>query len=618
MSWHQSVSGKVVILLTLVFAFTTYNKISKVHSGEKSCLCAYDGFGYYAYLPQMYEQGHLKFEQQWMQQKQNKYCNGAYAYQLEKKDLKNEINIYHMGMSFVLLPSYVLGDIAARIGGYPLDGFSKPYHISYHLNAFLFIFLGLLYLRKLLLFFASDKSTAITISLIALGTNAYFIFNYQYDLPHLYLFTINTACIYHFLKFLQSRKNKTDYDTPQTTPAHPKHLLSIITSMFARDQHSFWFAALLFGLAVCIRPTQLLLGIIPFLLFLKELGRTRAFFKYMFFLGSVVIFCNIPQFLYWKIVGGEWLILNLHTEDMVLRDPNLYNFLFSYRKGWLLYTPLFFLLPFGFWFFYKKNKTLFWGVLGFSTLYIWAMSSWECWWYASSFGQRVMVDIYSLLAIPLVLLIDGLKNRIALLALGITAISCLVLNQFQSEQVRLGILDGHRMTKEHYWLIWGELNPENIHHRYLLIDRSNKQWPHYLSKDKNLPFVIKEREVHKYKGNAIAEPEGAVSLGKIHLYNTFETDETLLEVPIVYTTTDSTQNAVLRMECVSKYNCYSWDNIEVSFGKRKGVDNYDTLRFNLPNIRHKADSMQMYIMSLGKAQVELKEFKINATSLIRH
>jgi len=588
MTWHRTVSGKIVILLAMIFAFTTFDKILKVNSGEKPCLCAYDGYGYYAYIPHFYEKGNLKFEQEWMQKLQDQYCFGAYAYQLERKELKADINIYHMGLSFVLLPSYAVSDVVARASGYPADGFSKPYHIGYQLNALLFIFLGLLYLRKLLRFFADELSTTVVLILIGLGTNAYFIFNFQYDLPHLYLFTINAASFYHLMRYIKEGRKR-----------------------------SFWFTALLFGLAVCIRPTQLLFGIIPFLLLLKEFGKTKKFVQHMLILGGSVLIVNIPQFLYWKLVGGEWLILNLHTEDMVLSDPNLYNFLFSYRKGWLLYTPLFIILPLGFWLIYRKNRMLFWAILSFTAIYIYVMSAWECWWYAHSFGQRVMVDVYPILAIPLVFIVQFVRSRLTLIGLGIFAGLALLLNLFQSEQVQLGIIDGHRMTKEHYWLVFGELHPEKIHHRYLLIDRGNIHWPEHLSQYDDLPFTIKKRTVHQRTEPAISEAGEAVSLGKIHLYNTFQTDETRVEVPMVFTTSDSTQSAAIRMECVSEYNCYSWDNMELSLGRRQGVDIYDTLRFNLPNIRHDADSMQMYILNFGSARVELKEFKIEATSLFR-
>lgn len=589
MSWHRTLSGKIVILLTVVFAFTTFEKIAEISSGEDTCLCAYDGYGYYAYLPRIYETGNLKFNREWMQRRQDQYCNGANAYQLEKRNHKNELNIYHMGLSFVMLPSYAISDVAARIGGYPLDGFSKPYHIGFRLNALLFIFLGLLYLRKLLRLFANEKITVIALIFVALGTNAYFNFNYQYDLPHLYLFTINAAALYHFIRYTKEQQMR-----------------------------SFWFGAFLFGLAVCIRPTQLIFGIIPFILLLQEFGKTKKFVRHMLILGGAVIFCNIPQLLYWKIMGGDWVILNLHTEDIVLSDPNLYDFLFSYRKGWLLYTPLFLLLPFGFWHMHQKNRILFWATASFSILYIYVMSSWECWWYAHSFGQRVMVDIYPILAIPLLFLIDALKNKAAQISIGIFSVLCLALSMFQTEQMIRGILPGDRITKEHYWHAFGKLNSDEIHHRYLLIDRSNLDWPKNLSRDKNLPFKIEKRTVYKRKQSTIPPANGDISIGKIHLFKTFETDETLLEVPIVFSTSDSSQSTLLRMECVSKYNCYSWNNTELSLGHPQDVDIYDTLRFNLPDIRHEGDSMQIYIQNIGNAHVELKSFQINATSLIRN
>ncbi|XOV69144.1 MAG: ArnT family glycosyltransferase [Fluviicola sp.] len=588
MQWIRTTSGKFVLLLTLVFALTTFDKVSKVVSGQKPCLCAYDGYGYYAYLPRIYEKGDLQFDKEWMQRRQDQYCFGAEVYQLEKRNLKSEINIYHMGLSFVLLPSYAVSDVFARMGGYPTDGFSTPYHIGYKLNALLFIFLGLLYIRKLLRFFASETATVLALILITLGANTYFTFNYQYDLPHLYLFTINASAFFHLLRFVKEGNNR-----------------------------SFWFFALLFGLAVCIRPTQLIFGIIPFILLYNEFGKTKKFIRHLVILGGAVILCNMPQLLYWKIVGGEWVILNLHTEDIVLSDPNLYDFLFSYRKGWLLYSPLFLILPIGFWLMFKRNKILFWGVFSFSLLYIYVMSAWECWWYANSFGSRVMVDIYPILAIPLVFIIDALKTRTAQITAGIFLLSCLGLNLLQSEQIRKGIIHSERMTKEHYWHVFGKLNSKEIHHRYLLINREDLDWPKQLAKDKDLPFDIYSREVYHQEKPVTPPANGDVSLGKIHLFKTFQTDETLLEVPVVFSTSDSTQSALLRMECVSRYNCYSWNNLELSLGRNQGVDIYDTLRFNLPDIRHEADSMQIYIQNTGNALVQLQDFKIKATSLIR-
>ena len=78
--------------------------------------------------------------------------------------------------------------VTARILNYERDGFSKPYYVFYLLNALLFIFLGLLYLRKLLNLFFDDNTTGLSILLIYLGSNTLITFGIQYDLTHLYLF----------------------------------------------------------------------------------------------------------------------------------------------------------------------------------------------------------------------------------------------------------------------------------------------------------------------------------------------------------------------------------------------------------------------------------------------
>lgn len=572
-----------------MFAFSTFDKIGAVNSGDKPCVSAYDGFGYYMYLPHFFQKGHLKMEKEWAQDLQNEYCWGSQVYQLDKQDLKHEIDIYHMGLSFVMMPSYTVAEVWARAGGYETNGFTYPYHIMYLLNALLFIFLGLLYLRKLLLLFADERSTIATMVLITIGTNAYFIFNEQYDLPHLYLFTINAAALYHLIRYTREDKLK-----------------------------FLIFSAMLFGLAVCIRPTQLVFGIVPFVLLIQKHGRTSLFVKRILLFGASVLLCNIPQFLYWKMVGGEWLILNLHTEDIVLSDPNLIDFLFSYRKGWLLYSPLFLILPIGLWLLYKADKTLFWATSIFVAIYIYVMSSWECWWYADSFGQRVMVDIYPVLAIPILFIVKAIRNKFAIVLAGLFALGCTVLNHFQIEQMHRGIMDTQRMTREHYWHIFGKLDPGKIHHHYLLIDRSNPYWPEELAKHDNLSIILKERVVYRHPKIVTSEPGKHASITKIHLYDRFETDETRVEVPYMYTTSDSTQSALLRLECVSDYNCYSWNNVEVSLGKPQNKRIYDTLRFNLPDIRHNSDSMQIYIWNEGGAQIDLLQFKIIGTSLIRN
>lgn len=279
-------------------------KLKDIAIGGDRCLCAYDGYGYYMYLPHFFNKRNLNITQESAQQLQNEYCDGIYAYQIIRTEKGNELNIYHLGLAFVELPGYVVGDVSARILGFKTDGFSKPYYIAFILNVLLFVFLGLLYLRKLLLLCFDEKITAITILALYFASNIYITFYLQNDLQHLYLFALNAIFLYHTVLFIRNKSRK-----------------QLILS------------ALFLGLTVAIRPTQVLLGLFPLILLLKEYGIRWAFFKRIWIYPALGVLWNLPQIAYWWIIGGEPFIPNLHTENIILKDPNLLDFLFSYKKG---------------------------------------------------------------------------------------------------------------------------------------------------------------------------------------------------------------------------------------------------------------------------------------------
>lgn len=366
----SEISTKVIWLLVLLFSFQFYTKLEKVVTDSNRCICSYDGFGYYMYTPYLFTKGSLNINSEWAKEIQNTYCNGTIVYQFHRVDNGNELNIYHMGLSFLQIPAYLLGDLSAAIFGFERDGFSKPYHLFYLLNALFFIFLGIYYLKKLLRLFFDDRITAITLLLLYLGTNLLATSTMQYDLTHLYLFSLNAIFGFHLFTFLETEKRR-----------------------------NLIIAALILGLTACIRPTQVLIGIIPVILLFNKYSENRFLaVKKLLWFPLFGIVWNIPQIYYWYSVGGHFFAPNMHTEELIIIDPNTLDFLFSYKKGWLLYSPLFLLLPIGFYFLFKTKRTLFWALATFLVLYIWIMSSWECWWYAASFGSRVMTDIYPLLA----------------------------------------------------------------------------------------------------------------------------------------------------------------------------------------------------------------------------
>lgn len=584
--FFKELSGRVVLFLLFVFALVFGEKIQTVLRGERTCVCSYDGFGYYMYNASLFGEGTLYMQPEWAQGLQNEYCNGIEAYQLVKQNYPNHLDVYHMGMAYLQLPAYLISDGIARISGHKTDGFSTPYQLGFLLNALLFIFLGLLYLRKLLRLFFSDRLTAALIIIGFGATNTYITFTHQYDLPHLYLFFLNAAFAYYLIRFVREQKNK--------------HLI---------------FAALLLGITVSIRPTQALLGLLPLFLPWKEHRFTRDFWRRILIFPLMGLLWNIPQMLYWLIVGGELFIFNLHMEDIVLSDPNLIDFLFSYRKGWLLYSPIFLLLIPAFIVLYQKNRTLFWGLFSTTFIYIYVMSAWECWWYASSFGSRVMVDLYPLLLIVLGFLLLHLKSLWTKIAIGAFVGFCFLLNVLQSYQFERLYLHGSRMSKQQYWYIFGKTTIDDLTNVHLLIDREELTWvKREYPQDQ---YEVRKKKIFELDQPMRSVPGRDLTIGRLNLYELLDTDETQLMVRILVKASDTTQSSLLRMETVSKYNCYSWDHLEVSQGTSSDGYTELHLRFNLPDIRHTKDQLQMYLDNDAPVSVEIKEMSIDAFSLIR-
>ncbi len=581
-------SFKVILFISIIFSINFYNNIEKVVNDSNRCICSYDGFGYYMYNPYLFSRGSLNLNSDWAKEIQNRYCDSTIVYQFHPARNGNELNIYHLGLAIVQLPSYLLGDITASVLHYERDGFSKPYHFFYLLNTLLFIFLGLLYLRKLLKLFFNDKTTGLSILFVYLGTNALVTFGIQYDLTHLYLFALNSIFLFHLFQFHQ-RENK----------------------------KSLILAALFLGLTVCIRPTQALMGIIPLFILLNKYktAKVQAVKKLLWFPFFGLVW-NIPQFYYWYSIGGELLIPNMHTEEIIIIDPNIIDFLFSYKKGWLIYSPIFLILPFGFFQLYKKNRILFWSSSTFIFMYILVMSSWECWWYANSFGSRVMTDIYPLLAIVIgyaIVSTTNFKKRIGLFSF---ASLCVGLSLFQSYQSIMYIIHPERMTKEQYWHVFGKTEVSDAIR--LEIDREKTDWIDQLKEYEKCGIDHQNKIIYSFKGPMIALPTEDLTIDKFKLFDKIPNDETCFIVSFSVYTSDSTKSSQLRMETISDFNCYAWDNYEISLGKVQNQYKEYTVKFNLKNIRHKNDKMQIYIDNDNDVEIKIKDFKIRAITLLRN
>lgn len=578
-----------ILLIVSVFTLKFSGKIQDVVQGKATCVCSYDGYGYYMYLTQLFQYRSLVFQQDELQQVQNKYCDSIYVYQLKKLDNGNSLNIYHMGQAYLELPAYTVGHVFAKTLGYSKDGFSKPYHITYLLNALFFILLGIFFLNKILRLFFSEQISALVLLVIYFGTNFWATAIHSYQLQHIYLFALIGMLFYSLMKLREF-------------PSKRKYLI---------------VAALTLGLISSIRPTHVLLGFLPLFMLRNVYPAKAAYWKSIILFPLAGLLFNIPQMIYWKILGDSWLIPNMHVEEVVLSDPHIADFLFSYKKGWLLYTPVFLLLIPGLIQLYRKQKEVFWGIITSLVACIWVFASWECWWYAASFGSRAMVDLYPLLVVPLGFALVYLgRKKITTIALMVFLVLTMGLSVLQSQQFSVGYLHTDRMTKEHYWYIFGRLMIPDYKMDRLEIDRSNLKWPDEI-RNSGLNFAHIEEQVFSNVSLTKVEGKKSVFLEKKAFYPLLKTDETMFDVQVIYQNNDSLNPATLYFETFSKYKVYNWQNRVLASQKKAGSIDTLNFRFNLPIINHKDDQIQVYVVNPGEKELVVRSFKIKALSLIR-
>jgi hypothetical protein len=170
----------------------------------------------------------------------------------------------------------------------------------------------------------------------------------------------------------------------------------------------------------------------------------------------------LPQFFYWRYVSGKFFYFSYGEigGKFFFDNPQLYKFLFSYEKGWLVYTPLMLVSIIGLIFLYKNNRKVFWPTLTITISSIYILSSWWSWWFGGAFGQRSMVDFYGILALPLAALIQyfSQKKILKYIISGLLIILASY-NIFQTVQYHKGAIHYWWMNKEAYWETFLKIKP---------------------------------------------------------------------------------------------------------------------------------------------------------------
>ena len=217
----------------------------------------------------------------------------------------------------------------------------------------------------------------------------------------------------------------------------------------------FWWSLTL-GLIVLCRPINVLvLLFLPFLFpngkaFLEKIKSMLGSFANMLLLVLPFLVIISFQFIYYKLATNHFLVYSYDEEGFNFLNPQWINFLFSYKKGLFLYTPMYLFAAISL--FFVKQFSLFQKVMWFISmcLVIYVFSSWWMWFYGGGFSGRVMVEFIPLFMLSLALFLNQLKGTKRIIAIN-SIVLLIAVCQLQSYQYRFYEIHYSEMTKEKYW-----------------------------------------------------------------------------------------------------------------------------------------------------------------------
>jgi hypothetical protein len=343
------------------------------------------------------------------------------------------INKYPVGTALLESPFFLYALSKASANEQAPVGNEAPFQQAIAYAGLFYLFWGLVFFRKLLESYSVPRVWSfVAQGLALLATPLIYYSTVEPSFSHVYSFFSITA----FLVFARRYLIQPRFD----------HLMGM---------------ALFLGLTVLIRQVNILVvAVLPFLTgapgTLGEAFR-QLIRKPLQTLAAALVFGAMVsiQCWMWYRQTGHWVVYSYQGESFDFAHPQWLNFMVSFRKGWLLYTPLaagaFIAVLDNM----RHREMRFQGLswMGFMLLLTYVFSSWWAWEYGASFGSRVMVDFTTLVVLPLILWIRT-QGRV-LQSIGLLlAFACVPLNAIQAWQYQNYILHWDAMTREGYFKVF--------------------------------------------------------------------------------------------------------------------------------------------------------------------
>jgi len=384
-----------------------------------------DGRGYYAYLPAVFVQHDMSFQETYEAEKKE-FQKSFSPFHLIKGENGRTFNKYYPGVAIMQAPFFLMAYLIESTYSNDITGYSILFLKFLQIGSIFYFMLGFFYLRKYLTMVTENKRSALLASIfIALGTNVFFLVIVKTSFSHHLSFCLFAAFAFHIRKYFET-----------------KHLKNVI------------YVGLILGLIVLVRPLNVLV-VFAIPIILLSWKNVQSFFGQLFklknghlalsFMAFFSVLCVL--FLLNFLSSGNMMNWSYDGEGFDFSDPHFWTLLFSYRIGIFVHAPLLILSLAGCYFLFKKHKEAFVFLIGYLVLITYIMSCWWSWDYGGFYGNRVYAEHLVFFAIPLAFLFRDLRFK-----KGLIAVACIFTLFMWSRAYQINAqITPHRFTAETYF-----------------------------------------------------------------------------------------------------------------------------------------------------------------------
>jgi hypothetical protein len=391
-----------------------------------------DGFSYYIYLPSWF-----LFHDSTLESAAVDCCGGAFPdfTGIQRwRETGRWVNPHGIGVAVLMSPFFGAAHALTRWSNLPADGFTLYYQHGAGLAGLVYMLVGLVALRRMLVREFSPAVALAALVTITWGTNLFHYGTFDTAFSHAYAF-----CLICWLVLLLGRW----WSAPGYRVAGAIGALS--------------------ALLLLTRPTNVI-----FLLLIPMYGverwadvRTRIGALWtrrgeLMIMAAVAAAGVLPQVLMQRRATGQWLV-SPYRQVGVRFDfgsPQVFDVLFSTQKGLFFWSPLLLLSIAGLVFTFRRielARRLRSATIAILALQTYLVASWGEWQFGGSYGHRAFIDGFGLNAVYLAAFFDwtARRERVRRFVAVVTALGIL-LSVLQMVQYWMGLVPIADTTWEQY------------------------------------------------------------------------------------------------------------------------------------------------------------------------